>query len=100
LNLILHLEAEIEMTNAAESYRVKLPHLARNFRAAFEECTTLVLEMPEAFPNAVPGVPARRAKLNGFPYQLIYLIDPDAVYVVALAHERKKPSYWLYRLEP
>jgi toxin ParE1/3/4 len=100
LNLIYHPEAEFEVTNAAEFYRVRVPQLARKFATAFEDCSLRVLEMPEAFPILFLGVQARRAKLTGFPYQIIYTIDPDAIYVVALMHERKEPLYWLQRLEP
>jgi toxin ParE1/3/4 len=99
LNPIYHPEAEFEVTNATEFYRARVPQQAAKFWAAFEDCTLRVLEMPEAFPIVFQGVPVRRAKLNSFPYQLIYVIDPDAIYVVALMHERQEPLYWLRRLE-
>ena len=80
MNPIYHPESEFEITNAAEFYRVRVPQLARKFVAAFEDCSLRVLEMPEAFPIVFQGVPVRRAKLNSFPYQLIFVIDPDAIY--------------------
>lgn len=36
--------------------------------------------------------------MKRFPYQLVYLIEPDAIYIIALAHLKRQPNYWLYRL--
>ncbi len=29
-----------------------------------------------------------------FPYYLIYSISSETVYILAIAHERRKPGYW------
>jgi toxin ParE1/3/4 len=33
--------------------------------------------------------------LRRFPYKLIYLSRADEIIVIAIAHERRKPNYWL-----
>lgn len=100
LNLIYHPEAELEVGNAAEFYRARTPALARRFRDAFEAALVRLVEAPESFPVVYEHASGRRIRLHGFPYSIVYLIDPDAIYVVALAHERREPLYWLRRLEP
>jgi hypothetical protein len=33
-----------------------------------------------------------------FPYAIIYLVKPDHVWIVAVMHMKRKPSYWRERL--
>ena len=34
----------------------------------------------------------------GFPFDIVYLRIDDEIYVVAYAHERRRPGYWAQRL--
>jgi hypothetical protein len=36
--------------------------------------------------------------LNTFPFSIVYLDDPDAVKIVAVAHHKRRPGYWKGRL--
>lgn len=58
------------------------------------------------FPRAgapVPGVPedlaVRRAPIKGFPYHVIYLKTADSIHLLAFAHDKRRPAYWLPRTE-
>ena len=37
--------------------------------------------------------------INGFPFDLVYIIFDDEVFIVAYAHERRRPGYWHDRLK-
>jgi hypothetical protein len=39
----------------------------------------------------------RRLPLSRFPYSLIYLIEPELIWVVAAAHQHRRPGYWQKR---
>ena len=39
----------------------------------------------------------RKLRVNRFPYNLVYRILSDEVLVLAIAHHRRRPSYWQYR---
>jgi hypothetical protein len=39
----------------------------------------------------------RRLILARFPYKLLYSVETDHVYVIALAHRRRAPDYWVDR---
>jgi hypothetical protein len=41
----------------------------------------------------------RRCLLNRFPYAIYYGVAEDGVVVIAVSHLRRKPDYWLERLE-
>ncbi len=62
---------------------------------------TRTLELIEAFPltgGAVPGVAdaeIRRLPVHNFPYHVVFLRLPDRIAVLAIAHDRRKPGYWV-----
>jgi plasmid stabilization system protein ParE len=41
----------------------------------------------------------RRLVLTGTPYALIYRLEPNRVFIVAVAHGKREPGYWQRRLE-
>jgi len=52
---------------------------------------------------AAPDVPRlrrnyRRVNLRLFPFYLAYIIAGDCIYVIAIAHMRRKPGYWTTRM--
>lgn len=39
----------------------------------------------------------RRVSVPRFPYYVAYLGDDEAIVVLAIAHERRRPRYWIDR---
>ncbi|MDO5672756.1 MAG: hypothetical protein Q4G30_07890 [Actinomycetaceae bacterium] len=37
--------------------------------------------------------------IKGFPFYVVYMVLNDEVFVLAYAHERRRPGYWLDRLK-
>jgi len=37
--------------------------------------------------------------LRQFPYSLFFIIENDTVVIVAVAHHKRRPGYWLPRLD-
>jgi hypothetical protein len=52
---------------------------------------------PLAFP--VERGDIRRLILARFPYKLLYSIESDYIYVIAVAHRRRSPDYWIDRID-
>lgn len=56
----------------------------------------------QADPVTVPGIPndlgIRRVLVDRFPFAVIYIDEPDALYIAAVAHLRRQPLYWRARL--
>ena len=40
---------------------------------------------------------ARALSLHSFPYSLIYLLQTDAIRIIAVAHHSRRPGYWVGR---
>jgi plasmid stabilization system protein ParE len=49
-------------------------------------------------PRVTFRVPLKRVFLDRFPFAVVFYVDGDTVYVVALEALRKKPDYWRSRL--
>lgn len=66
--------------------------LGMAFIAEFERALNFLSINPEL--GAVWRGTARRFPLRRFPYNLVYQIKPNELRVIALAHQRRRPSYW------
>lgn len=92
--------ARLELVEAIEYYRSISPDLARAFKKAFDEAIAEIHQFPEIAPWIQPSTyQARRKNLEKFPYYIAYLIEPDCIFIAAVAHNRRDPGYWLSRLK-
>lgn len=91
-----HTAADAEFAEAILYYAVQSPGLDRRF---YNEMLRLADEI-----SAAPGRyrpwrhGARRHFGTTFPYALIYVERPDRLFIVAVAHFKRRPDYWRRRL--
>ncbi len=91
-----HDAAEAELTEAAAYYDGKAAGLGDRFLAEVKAASRHIEEYPDIAPVIEEGV---RAKvLASFPYSLMYVVEEHELYIVAVAHQSKRPSYWTDRL--
>ncbi len=98
LNLGFELEARVELIKTREHYRNISPDMALDFDADFEKVVKEMFAFPESF--APVGDDIRRARMSQFPYFIYYTLDPDAIFIYAIAHQRKDQMYWRHRIKP
>ena len=94
-------EAEDELSGAVAWYDEQRPGLGAEFFAAVMKTVEDVQSTPAAYPlvqRAPADLPARRAPVRRFPYMVVYFDLPEAVHVVAFAHDRQRPFYWRGRI--
>lgn len=85
-----------ELNDAAEFYSASAnADLGIAFVAEFERAATRLLGNPEL--GTVFRKGTRRYVLRRFPYSVFYQIDGDEIRVIAVAHQRRRPSYWAGR---
>ena len=87
--------ASLELTEAVRWYEERRP----GWGAKLFEAVAHVFELIEQFPEsgARRRATARQLPVRGFPFLVVYRIRPDDVYVVAVAHAKRRPGYWLNR---
>ena len=90
-----HPDADTEFEEASILYESLMAGLGRAFAAEVERTISLIREFPDA--GAEIGRARRRVLTARFPYAIIYRRDPDAIVIVAVAHQRRRPDYWRSR---
>lgn len=93
---VFHPEASQEYLQAIEYYAAINPELGERFDAQIQRLVDEVSRDPQRFFRLHP--PAQRALARKFPYSLVYLDQPDRVWIVAVMHTSRRPGYWVNRL--
>ena len=96
MKVIFHAEALEEMLESARYYDERSEGLGWDFLAAVEQATHRITASPHAGPIQRRDVRGRL--VAGFPFTVLYSIEPDQIFVVAVMHQRRKPGYWMKRL--
>jgi toxin ParE1/3/4 len=87
-----HPLAESELLDAAKYYEARSTGLGHSFLAAVRHA----IEQIQAFPESSPAVRLglRRKAMRRFPYSLIYAAERGEVKIIAVMHQKRRPSYW------
>lgn len=91
-----HPEAEVDLVEGMRWYDGKQPGLGVVFAEAVQEAVRFAADFPDA--GAPLGPILRRAFVRAFPYYVLYAHEVDRVFVVAIAHFRRRPGYWRDRI--
>lgn len=94
---VIHAEANREFQEAVDHYAGISPELGARFYREMEQLMREVCERPQLFRQFDP--PARRHFTDRFPYGVIYLVERDHVWIVAVMHLHREPGYWRKRVE-
>ena len=93
-------EAGAEMAEAARWYERHRAGLGVDFLDAVDGAVAKIAEAP-GVGSQLPGISdptIRRRPVRRFPYHVVYLELPNRLQVLAVAHDRRKPAYWVGRL--
>ena len=90
-----HSEAQVEFREAALFYESKLLGLGSSFADEVEHAIQLILTHPDA--GTPFGRSLRRVLVKRFPYAVIYRRDGTEIFILALAHQSRRPGYWRQR---
>ena len=94
-----HEAATEEAEAAVRWYNERLAGLGNDFRLELLGAVDRIVRAPLLWPPSAYDRRARRFLLPRFPYGVVYVVAADAsVVVVAVAHARRPPRYWIARL--
>ena len=90
-------QAQAEFEDAARYYNEQRHGLGDEFRREMRNFLSRLRRAPLSFPVELGDI--RRLILTRFPYKLLYSVESDYIYVIAVAHRRRSPDYWIDRID-
>jgi plasmid stabilization system protein ParE len=94
--LRIHEGARRDANLAIVWYAERSMSLARRFRDELLSAYSASAESPSRYPSYLHGT--RRFLLRKFPYSIVFLEWQDEIFVVAVAHAKRRPGYWRKRI--
>ena len=85
-------EAEVEMWEAVVYYEERASGLGMDFKKEVECAFERIHSSPQRCPLRDDGT--RRFLLARFPYVVVYTVERGLVWILAIAHCKRKPGYW------
>lgn len=89
-------QARAEFEEVRRHYDQQKSGLGEEFAESVRQGLRRVLAQPLSCPVEVAVF--RRLVLKRFPYKLMYSVEADYVYVLAVAHQHRAQNYWHDRI--
>lgn len=90
-------EADEEFREASRYYENEAPGVGLAFITEVHRAASMLISYPLAAPKVRGTI--RSKALFHFPYSLFYSIEADSILIVAVAHQKRRPTYWRNRLK-
>jgi len=99
MRIIFSKYAKQEIEDAVSYYEREYSGLGKRFKEEVRIASFRIAEYPQAW--SIERGDVRKCLLHKFPYKLLYSIEDDHVFrfVIAVAHQHRKPDYWVERIE-
>jgi len=89
--------AKQELEDAVRYYELEYSGLGHRFKEEVRKAALRIVEYPRAWSTERGDV--RKCLLHKFPYKLMYSVEENHILVIAVAHQHRKPDYWIGRDE-
>lgn len=97
-----HPEATKELLEAVRRYQEVRAGLGDDFNSAVVAPILDIVQSPSSWPKVAywgEAPEVRRRAVRGFPQRVLYYLRDGEVVIVAYAHERRRPGYWMRRID-
>jgi len=95
MEYIYHAEAFDEYREAVSHYKSISGNVANQFVINVEQAIALIREQPNAWMVVSKNI--RRSIVKGYPYSIFFSDYSEKIYILAIAHQKRKPNYWKKR---
>lgn len=85
--------AKLELEDAIAFYELELSGLGNKFSDEVRRSINRINKFPRA--ASIERSEIRKSLLHKFPYKILYSIETDHIFIIALAHQHRKPDYWI-----
>lgn len=94
-SVFFHQAAKEELHKARDYYDELNFGLGKSLIIEIEKTINIIKRNPLAFPITKKNI--RKAVIMKFPYSILYAVEKDSVYLLAIMHQKRKPLYWKNR---
>lgn len=91
-----HPEADQEFAEAVAYYETCDAGLGLDFAREVYLAVQNASDYPLMWPTIEPEV--RRCLVHRFPYGVLYSVEPDGIFILAVMNLHRDPDYWKHRL--
>ena len=91
-----HRLAAAELIESARFYDQRRPGLGDEFLSAVEAVQDLIRAQPQLGRRGFLDTFSFRTRR--FPFRIVYELQPNRIWIVAVAHLSRRPGYWARRL--
>jgi plasmid stabilization system protein ParE len=95
MQAVFHPSAREELDASVDFYEARLAGLGGRFLAGVEEAIGRIAESPGAGSALEGGL--RKRLVSGFPFSIVYRVAQGQIFIVAVAHQHRRPDYWRRR---
>ena len=89
--------ARFEFDEAFDWYAERSVRAAIGLASEIDVAVEKIVATPERFPPTYAGCGCYT--LNRYPYNVIYYQTDERIFIVAIAHMKRHPTYWRSRLK-
>jgi len=90
-----HAEADEEFREAIGYYETCQRCLGEEFYLEVHSTIDRILSFPQTWPVLEGEV--RRCLVHRFPYGVLYSVEPEGIFILAVMHMRRDPDSWRFR---
>ncbi|WP_149752993.1 type II toxin-antitoxin system RelE/ParE family toxin [Rubripirellula obstinata] len=91
----LHPDAIAELDLSADWYAERSPTASRNFLVAVDVAIATIVSDPNRF--AYIDDRHQSCAVRKFPFQVVFRQAAGRILVIAIAHAKRRPGYWMSR---
>lgn len=96
IKILFHKLAGKEFLEVRDYYDDLVFGLGEKFVTEVERCLNIMTTNPLAYPVTKQNV--RKAVIIKFPFSILYRVDGNVIYILAVMHQNREPLYWAERI--
>ncbi|MGA1842685.1 MAG: type II toxin-antitoxin system RelE/ParE family toxin [bacterium] len=89
--------AQQEFNEAKQFYEIEQAGLGSRFEKDIKNAILRIKQFPSVWP--IERKEVCRYIVHRFPYKILYSVQQDTIIILALAHQHRKPDYWIERIK-
>ena len=92
MTFVFHPDAEVEFVESIDYYESCDTGLGYDFSLEVFSSIEAIVQYPLAWPTIELDI--RRCLVNRFPFGILYAIEDQKIFILAVMHLHRQPGYW------